>query len=209
MTDPLPSLADVLGPPPLSDDELDADPGENPLVELARDRWSITDLGSAAWSMGKYADAANRMGVIRAQAEAWRAKIDAWEQHEVSPLKNRLAIFEDHLTLYAAGRREADPKAKSLVLPNGKVQTTEHKASVKIVDPEAVVLWAGDREELVEVKVVPVAAAVKSVIDFKVVDGEFFAVDTTTGEVVERQSGPSQHGLEIVPPRLTYSVRPS
>ena len=106
--------------------------------------WRIDGTGSAAWAMAHVARADAALTDLTAQAEDWYGRIDAWLVRESAPLRRTKDYFEAQLERYALDRREADPKAKSLTLPDGKVSTTAKGAKVVVTDEDAVLDWAVD-----------------------------------------------------------------
>lgn len=104
--------------------------------------WRIDGTGSAAWAMAHVARAEAALSDLTAQAVEWYGKIDEWLVHESEPHRRTKAFFEGQLQRYALDRREADPKAKSLTLPDGKVSTTAKGAKVIVTDEDAALEWA-------------------------------------------------------------------
>jgi hypothetical protein len=140
MIDPYPV---PLPPAVLSPDAPDWVPAltEDELPEPAK-AWRIDGTGSAAWAMAHYAEADAAISAIEAQAVEWYQRIDEWMKHEAAPHRRTLEFFDGELRRYALDVREADPKRKSVVLPNGKVQTTGTSAKVVVTDEDAVIRWA-------------------------------------------------------------------
>lgn len=114
---------------------------EDTLPERAQ-AWRIDGTGSAAWAMAHVARAEAALSDLTAQAVEWYGRIDAWLAHEAAPHRRTKEFFESQLERYALDRREADPKAKSLTLPDGKVSTTAKGAKVIVTDEEAAIEWA-------------------------------------------------------------------
>jgi hypothetical protein len=125
---------------------LAADCGIDPeaaAVELANENpWQIDGTGSAEWAMAQITRANDELAELKAQADDWRTRIDAWLAHESARPKATKAFFEAHLERYAIAMREADPKRKSLALPSGVVKTTAKGPAVKVEDEKAVLAWA-------------------------------------------------------------------
>lgn len=129
----------------LADLVLTADPAELP--ERHRG-WTVTDDGSAEWAMGRYARAQAKVAELAEQAEVWKdeahdrlARIRVWFDHRAERPRATMAFMEAHLARYALDLREADPKAKTLVLPSGAVTTTEVKPKAEVADEDRVVTW--------------------------------------------------------------------
>lgn len=105
--------------------------------------WRIEDDGGAEWAMRVYARAANNAARYRGLAAAWKAKIDAWLEHQLGDPSATMARMEALLKDYALRRRLADPKAKAtLTLPSGAVTSSHHQPTVTVADPAAFVAWA-------------------------------------------------------------------
>lgn len=114
---------------------------EDSLPERAQ-AWRIDGTGSAAWAMAHVARAEAALDDLTAQAVEWYGRIDAWLVHESAPHRRTKEFFEGQLQRYALDRREADPKARTLTLPDGKVSTTAKGAKVIVTDEDAVLAWA-------------------------------------------------------------------
>ncbi len=104
--------------------------------------WRIDGTGSAAWAMAHVAQAEAALSDLTAQAVGWYGRIDEWLVKESAPLRRTLNFFTGQLERYALDVREADPKRKSLTLPNGKVQTTGKAAKVIVTDEAELIQWA-------------------------------------------------------------------
>lgn len=105
-------------------------------------RWRIDGTGSAEWAMAHVVEANATLDALAAQAAEWYERIDAWLAESSAEARGKLAFFTAHLERYALDRREADPKAKTLTLPSGKVRTTASPAAVVVTNPAAVLAWA-------------------------------------------------------------------
>ncbi len=129
--------------------------------------WRIDGTGSAAWAMAHVAQAEAALSDLTAQAVEWYGKIDEWLVTTSAPHRRTKAFFEGQLQRFALDQREADPKRKSLPLPNGKVTTHGKSAKVIVTDEAAVIEWAkreapeAVKTELVEsIQLVPLRARV-------------------------------------------------
>lgn len=100
-------------------------------VMVAR-RWAVTDDGAAEWSMRHVATATAEIEKLRLQADEWEARIHQWFTQRAKPLEAKVAFMSAHLERYALYRRDADPKAKTLTLPSGKVSTTAQRPKVVV-----------------------------------------------------------------------------
>jgi hypothetical protein len=115
--------------------------GSDTLPEPAQ-RWIIDGTGSAEWAMRHVAAADAQIAALAAQAEEWRERIDAWLERESSRPQATRAFFVGHLERYALNLRAADPAAKTLSLPSGRVTTVGRVPRVIVTDEEAAVEWA-------------------------------------------------------------------
>lgn len=169
MTDPLPLPPELAAPTPDADewlealasaaielaDESGAEPAEavalllaqpmdriypDPRVSIAQ-RWAVTDDGAAEWSMRHIANANAEIEKLRLQADEWEARIHQWFTQRAKPLEAKVAFMSAHLERYALYRREADPKAKTLTLPSGRVRTTRQVPTVVISDADEAIRW--------------------------------------------------------------------
>ncbi len=104
--------------------------------------WRIDGTGSAAWAMAHVAQAEAALSDLTAQAVEWYGRIDEWLDHESAPFRRTRDFFAGQLERYALDVREADPKRKSITLPDGKVQTTGKAARVIVTDEDAIIEWA-------------------------------------------------------------------
>ncbi len=111
-------------------------------TEGSTPRWRCTDDGAAEWAMRHVVRATEELVRLERQANAWTARIQAWFDHRAKPLQATVAFMEAHLERYALGQREADPKAKRVVLPSGVVQTTGSSPKVTITNEPGAVVWA-------------------------------------------------------------------
>lgn len=105
-------------------------------------RWTVTDDGSAEWAMRHVAAAEAELRTLREQADAWAYRIHQWYEQRAKPLQATKGFMAAHLERYALERRLANPKAKTLTLPSGKVATTYVAPKVEVDDADAVVAWA-------------------------------------------------------------------
>lgn len=115
----------------------DADPSTLPLA-----RWSIEDDGEADWAMRHVAVAQASLTQSRDQANAWRARIDQWEDDQAGRLQPRIAFFVGALEEFARRRREEDPRAKTLRLPSGAISSRSVPEKVVVENEPAVLEWA-------------------------------------------------------------------
>lgn len=172
---PIPAeLATVAGPPDAYIDALtEATVNDDGAVE-AVERWRIDDDGTAEWAMRRLASLREALGEARAMRDAWVARIDEWFNAASGPHSRRVGFFEAHLSDYARRRREADPTAKTLSLPSGKVTSRAAGARVVVAHDEAFLAWCrenGLEKELTRTKVEIDLAALKKMAEIVTHDG--------------------------------------
>lgn len=203
MPDDLPIPADLDRPPEAPDDsailslalahpeEADLHPGE-----VHAQRFAITDDGTAEWAMRKLAEVERQALANEARADAWAAKISRWLDSANGALQHSHAYFEGLLVDYARRRREADPRAKTLVLPSGKVTSRATGARALVTQPEQFVEWATAKApSLVVVKRAPDLTELKRLATLK---------PEELGVYVDGERVP---GTVMEPPGVSYSVK--
>lgn len=193
MTDTLPS-ADPL---PAFISALEDDPEAEMDLEPEQRRWRVEDLSSAEWAMSKWREAELRRLAVIAQAQAWKDRIDSWLEHELTPIRRSQEFFEGHLIDYARRRREADPNAKTLTLPSGKVASRSCEATVAVEDTAAFVAWAEEvgAEHLLRYEAKPIMAEVKA--ELKIVENQARWLDEPVPGTIVR------------PSEVRFSVKPT
>lgn len=126
------------------------------LPEPAR-RWTVTNTADAEWALRLVAVADDELRTLRAQADEWAGRIASWFASAAKPHLATKGLMEAHLKRYALQRRADNPKAKTLSLPAGRVQTTYTAPKVEVADADAVVAWAeaSGLDDVVRVKKEP------------------------------------------------------
>jgi hypothetical protein len=105
--------------------------------------WQIDTDEQAEWAMAKVAEAQADVAQLLAQRDAQMERAQAWYARMAKGPQRTLGFMQLHLMDYALRRRAADPKQKTLVLPNGEVPTTKGPdPCVVIEDEDALVAWA-------------------------------------------------------------------
>lgn len=189
-------------------------PGGIPLATILGEpndefRWRPTDLRTAEWAMRKLAAAKRHLAELEASAVAWHQSIDRWFERVSIRWTRTMDYFEGALIGYAAEVREADPKAKTLVLPSGQVSSVGRQAAPVITDPEALVQWLernaegmslplADLVKRTEVKK-PVAKAVSQLVQ---------VVEVEPGVLGIRFRGLSVPGVDVRPAETSFTVKP-
>lgn len=140
-----PSLEDA----PFTDDELDLYlAGGDPDGHAAR--WSVNDLGSAEWAMGRLADALDEIDALDAQAAAWRARVDEWLTESAAKPRRFAEFLTSELTRFGLELRAANPKATTTKVPSGKVATRKVDSRPVIASESAVLEWLDERDDVPE-----------------------------------------------------------
>jgi hypothetical protein len=150
MTDPIPAW--LYTDPPLPTEVVEAIvdgmiAGRDPVyyedeTEDHPTPWAITDDRTADWAMRLYAQADRDLAEAGERATEWHAQIDRWLTDAGRRPAQTMAFFGHHLEAYQRGRREADPKAATLLLPSGSVPSRKRAEHVAVTDSEDLVFWA-------------------------------------------------------------------
>lgn len=175
-------------------------------------RFRVETIGHAEWAMRRLAEAEARLDEINRQANEWVAEIEAWAAREAARPEATAAYFRGLLEEYGRAVRADDPKAATVRLPSGSIESTARKPAPKIVDPDALVAWAQtNRPDVVETTTtykVPAAVAktLGHVVEFAggadpEVDGVTRLFVTDDGEAIP--------GIEVEGPRLDVRVKPA
>lgn len=146
-------------------------------------RFQIDDDGLAEWAMRHVAELDQDLAVIAAQDRAWKLRIEEWRARTTRAAEARRRFFTGHLEDYQRRRRHANPKAKTLSLPSGKVTSTTTGGTAKVVDTEKVVAWFEEKFPDHFADVVKIEETIKVVEWRKVV------------RVVDRQIGRAFEGV--------------
>jgi len=163
-------------------------------------RWEIADDGAAVWAMARLAEAAAQLARIDALYLRKKVALDDWRDVAGGRHTRTATFMTGRLTGYALARRAADPKAKTLDLPDGKVTTRAPSKpwKVTVTDGPALLEWAvaDGRDEYIRPALRPVSELPVEVVEK---DGELRVFDPD-GEVVP--------GLTAVPTELSATVAP-
>lgn len=120
------------------DDDTDLDPATGRVA-----RWRVDGDGSAQWAMAHLAQIRADRTLLAEQAGRWARKIEQWFTQATRPLDTREKFFDAHLRRYALAERErTGGKRMTVVLPSGRVSTTDRSPKVKLTDEAAVIDWA-------------------------------------------------------------------
>lgn len=150
--------------------------------QVEKEAFTITDDRAANWALRKIGQMQKQIEDNNALAVAEIDKIEAWNKQENQKSKDGIDYFQGLLSYYALSKREADPKFKSLKLPNGKIAFRKQQPKWSL-DEEKVIqsLKDANASDLIKVTEKPKLADIKKA--FQVKDGK--AIDMETGEVVE------------------------
>lgn len=193
------SLAGALGP-------TDRDNFEDGTAADALAEWAVDDLDEAQWAARKLTRARHKIDEYRRLHEDIVARADQWITRETEALVSDQAFFETRLEAFHRAALDADPKAKTIRLPDGtELASNAGRLAVEIDDADALVRWAEENEvaeELLEYpEPKPKKAEVAARYGTKAGDepGEYPAVIADTGEVVP--------GVKIVRRPRSYTAR--
>ncbi len=166
--------------------------------------WTITDDGAASWAMGKLAAAQAELDAIGAAYRARLAQLNDWREVRAARSARTAEFMEAKLAAYALALRSADPEAKTLRLPEGRVETRQpaQAYTVEVLNADAVLAWAlaNQREEMVRPTLVTKTDLRARVVVAEREDGPV-VVDVESGEVVP--------GLTAEPTKATVTIKPA
>lgn len=149
--------------------ELQQHPEGHPELEQTQ-RFSVDDKGAANWAMRKLARIRKLQAENAEVAAEERRRIDEWVTRENDKLERHAQFFEGHLTDFHRRELEADPKAKTISLPTGKLESKARQPKVIIDDVDEFIAWAS-KERAEFVRMTP-AIAKAAVNDAVLKDGE-------------------------------------
>jgi len=166
-------------------------------------RWEITDDGAAVWAMARLAEAAAQLARIDALYRRKRFALDDWRDVAGGRHTRTATFMTGRLTGYALARRAADPKAKTLDLPDGRVTTRAPSKpwKVTVTDAPALLEWAvaDGRDDFLRPALRPTQSLPVEVVDK---DGELRVVDAD-GEIIPglaaEPTAPSATCAPVVP----------
>jgi hypothetical protein len=174
--DQIPPELAIEGPEPFTLEQLDAVtdllPEGTPVPEHLCDtfeavqRFEVHDDGAAEWCMAHVAAIDTNLAELKAQRQAYIARIDRWHSAAVVRLGGRRGFFAAHLERYAAAFRARDPKRnKTLHLASGVVKSSEAQPKAAVLQPEQLVAWAlanmSDEDVAAVVKMEPLVSELR------------------------------------------------
>lgn len=192
---------------------------EDGLAHIALEQLSISDLDSASWAARHLTRKRARIAEIRALAAEQRFRIDAYEAGETKKLEADATFFEGRLQAFHMQVLQADPRAKTLPLPDGtELRSQAGKLAVEVTDLEAFQAWA-DMNEMTADVVDDEGNVVRPGL-FRLADpepnkttigkvlGGKAAAETEPGEypAIVGESGETVPGVVIVRKARTYTI---
>lgn len=149
-------------PPYIADTDGPDEEAERVIASLSvlfgHQRWRPTTDREAAFVMAKLAAATREINAAEAQADEWRERIGSWLYDTTRRATATRSWAEALLCRYLEDRNAADPKVKSIPLPDGKITSTAGRIEWVVADPDAVLEAAATDPDLSEL-VVPASVA--------------------------------------------------
>ncbi len=124
--------------------------------------WRVTDAGSADWALRRIADAEKAQRAAIALAEQQIAQVNAWLEGETAKTQRTIDFFTGHLADYHRDLLAADPKAKTISLPHGKLVSRVTPDRVEVDEAEVAALPDGMKRVKVEPDKKAILAHVKA-----------------------------------------------
>lgn len=173
-------------------DELFFEGDENPTFR-------VYDLDSANWVFRKLQALIAKQNDINALAEKEVARIRDWQEKETAGIAGHISFFEHLLTRYHESQLAADPKAKTISTPYGKLKSTTRKAAPKKTDDAALLQHLKDSGETdyIVVKESPAWGDYKKTLQVAEVNGIATVRDANGQEVP---------GVEVEPAGTSFKV---
>ena len=151
-------------------------------VEFDHEMWLVDSDSKAEWALRKLKAAYERLAEIDEQIADEQRKMVDWKVRVVRSPARDITFFENQLRAYMIRVRDEDGR-KSLVLPDGVIESRTINAKAQVTDKELFLKWclANHREGWIRTKEEPNLEALKEGVEF---DGES-VIDSQTGEIVE------------------------
>jgi len=157
--------------------------------------FEVVHDSQANWALRKIKEHQQEIKWNQKMAQYEIEKIEEWEEQVNQPLTRSIDYFQGLLAQYAMAKKEADPKFKSLKLPNGNLQFRKQQPKWSYDDKTLVTSLKQLRlDEYIKVEEKPVKKDIKKVL--RVAGNK---VVTENGEVVE--------GIEIEERGESFSVK--
>lgn len=120
--------------------------------EPEKQRFEVKDLDTANWAVSKVVDANARIAARKAQADEYKAKIDAWLDRANADDERTIEFFEAELRPFVQ-QEVARSNKKSVKLLEATAGFRDSGGSVEIEDEEALIAYLESfAPELVRVK---------------------------------------------------------
>ena len=149
---------------------------------VTQERFAIESETEANWALRKIKQIEDQRKNNLELANAEIEKINSWKDQVNKQADNEVNHFQSLLDEYARKCRLADPKFKSLKLPNGKIGFRKQQPKWNYDDQKLLEhLKANGHDELIRIKEEPDKTAIKKV--FKL--NQNSVIDPSTGEIVE------------------------
>lgn len=139
MPEPFAFEADPIDPALVVDYLLSDEPLDSETLERVQS-WRIADAGAAEWAMAHVARCNAAVAATHAQAAVWQSRLDSWVAAQIREPARFAAFLTNQLVEYGIAYREATGAA-TLVVPSGKVKTSDRKARPVIAEDGSVVAW--------------------------------------------------------------------
>lgn len=164
--------------------------------------WRIEDDRQASWALAKLAAAQAELAAIDDEYQGRLHLLNGWLAARGGKPRRTLEFMTDRLTAYALRLRREDPKAKTLLLPEGKVSTRVPSSpwKVEVGNRGALVAWAlaNAPEGMLRPSLAPTGEWLDR-FDIVERDGTAKVVDPETGEEIP--------GLWATPAEPSATVR--
>ncbi|PWK10199.1 host-nuclease inhibitor Gam family protein [Tumebacillus permanentifrigoris] len=169
------------------------------MTEEQRVGFAVTDLNSANWCLRKLQAINAKQAEINAVATAELARITEWRDKEMADLAASTNFCTYHLNKFHADQLNADPKAKTISTPYGKLVSRATKATPKKIDDLALLqhLKESGDNEFIEVKESAKWGDYKKTLRVEEVAGDMLVID---------QNGVPVSGVGVEPGTIAFKV---
>lgn len=150
--------------------------------EEEKERFSISCLEEANWSLRKMQILNKNIKEIEEVAKKEIKRINMWKEKEVEKHLNHIEFFKSLLVEYLLVKRKEDKKFR-ISSPYGSVSVRKLSPKWQVQDNQVLINWLkdNDRSDLVRVKEEPNLVDIKK--SFSIINNN--AVDVESGEVVQ------------------------
>lgn len=177
-------------------------------AEYALEGWEPLDIDSASWAARHLARRQSRIAEVADIASEQRARIDQFEHDQTERLRADATYFEMLLRGFHAHALAADPRAKTVRLPDGtELRSQAGKKAVEVTDVELFQAWAEENGLALELFNPPSAPAPNKAEIGKRFGGKAESVDVPgTFPAVVPETGELIPGVEVVRKPRTFTV---